>query len=201
MKALVKYKIGLVAFAVLAVGLLIAVVSLSSGYRQDQETNESAVAIADDLNAYISRENKVPEMLSEATAQDIPEQITYTNNSDGTYTFCVSYSSGENGGSLDATSILFQGLSGPSASYDYESSYKPRSLYLSSYSWDKGENCYNIEPYIYESRFDDDYDTYDSGGSDGFDTGNYNYVCETDYEYYELYKDYCTDGVYQFNIN
>lgn len=192
MKGLGKYKIGLLVIGLFVVVIFIFVLIQASNYRQDKETSETADKVAQSLNSYISTNNEIPENLSDATSES-SDQIKYTNNGDGTYTVCVTYNSdfgyGDNLGSTSISSVLYRGTTAYSSSnYYYSSSDRnPSTLYFYAGDKQKGENCITVEPYIYESN--------SRSGSGSYD---FNYVCETDYEYYEYYKDYCVDGVYQY---
>ena len=188
MQGLQKYRIGIVALAALTLVLLVYVVAQSSSYKEDQETNELATGIAEDLNKYIRDNDELPDSLDEVTSKVIPSSIKYTDNNDGTYTFCTTYNSSSNGSSLNANDILYQGLSGGYAESDssFQSSYKPSALYISNYSWVSGENCIDVEPYIYTApaiRQNSNYlDVY----------------CDPEHVYYEFYEDSCVDGKYKY---
>ncbi len=186
MKGIKKYYIGIGVLSFLTLILFVYVVITASGQKRDKQVNETASEIATDLNNYISQENKIPDDLGTATPKDIPEEITYTNNNDGTYTLCVSYNN-KSGLNLDASSVLFQGLSGSysSSSYDYQSSYKARTLYISNYGWKKGKNCVDIEPRLYKNN-------------NLFDSSSLDKYCDPSSNYYDFYKDSCVDGKYQY---
>lgn len=188
MKGIKKYYIGLTVLAVLTLGLLVYVLSQGSAHKHDKEINEAATKIADDLNSYIQDEQKIPAELSEATDETVPDEIKYKLAGDDAYELCITYS-GSSGPQLDSSSIISRGLSGNYAydSYDYESSYTPSSLYISTYSWSAGEKCYKVKPIIYSYRSG-------SGRNSSLD-----YVCEETYIYYEFYKDSCEDGLYQYD--
>jgi len=183
MQGLQKYRVGIVVLAAATLVLLVYVIIQSGSYKEDRQTNETASSIAEDLNQYIRDNSKIPDSLDEATSQDVPDSITYTNNDDGTYTFCTTYNSGSDGSSLDANEILLQGLSGSYAvSSTYESSYTPSTLYISSSGWSSGEQCVDVEPNIYvpSNRFNNIFDAY----------------CDPMHSLYQYYEDSCVDGKY-----
>jgi len=150
-----KYYIGLVVLAVITLGLTIYVVAQASATKQDKKTYEKAEKIATDLNKYISQKQKIPENLSEAGITDAPSTITYEKTSAKQYKFCVSYKTARTYGGADVTGLLW-GSYLRSTVPDYtekNDNYKPSSLYL-SYAYNKGENCYTVEPIIYGSKIE-----------------------------------------------
>lgn len=151
-----KYYIGFGVIAVAVLGLTIFTMSLASAAKQDKQTIEKARDIADKLNDYTSKEAKIPENLDEVGASDVPDTIKYTKKSESQYEFCISYKSASDYSTPDLTSAVTGPLLGgySSSLNDYyadtelSSSYKPSSLYISSYSHKKGEDCQIIEPYL-----------------------------------------------------
>lgn len=192
-KSIKKYYIGLGVVALLVIGLLSYVLMQANTYKKDTKLNSRASEIAEDLNNYITEKQELPEGLSEAVSGDVPEAIKYTKESEKRYKFCITYGSTSSGVS-SPQQVLFEGLYGGFGAnqYNYESDYAVSSLYVNTYSWEKGEQCQDIEPYLNTSY--DKYDEINYG-----DSSSFNYVCETDYEYYDLYKDYCVDGKYQYS--
>ncbi len=157
---LLKYYVGIGVLVIFTLGLAIFVSSQGSQQKKDKQVNAAAIQIAEDLNEYIEEKQKIPDALSDVSNVNIPEEVTYTKKQDS-YEFCVSYNSDSSSG-LSADSIVSQGLSGSYGGvgrYEYESRYKPSTLYVSSYSWSEGEKCYEVEPIIYDNRYffnDDD---------------------------------------------
>jgi hypothetical protein len=190
MQGIKKYYVGIGILSLFTIMLLVYVLIQSSSFKNDKKVNEVAVSVAEELNDFVRKEQKVPESLSEVHSGDIPNEISYTKESSKRYKFCVTYSS-QSGPELDAQSILYTGLSGDFAtSYDdYESNYTPRTLYLSSYGWSAGEKCYTVEPTIYER----------TNSNNLFNSIDTDYLCDESYEYYDLYKNYCKDGKFDNN--
>jgi hypothetical protein len=165
-----KYYIGLGAIGVFTLVLLGIVFSKGSVAKQDNVTSKQASIIATKLNEYVINNKKLPESFDSAGIKDVPSTITYKKVSDSEYKFCAtynkaySYSSGLNG--LDATSLLYgaalrQASVTPLStdSYDsYQSSYKASTLYP-TYSYKKGENCQNVQPYLTSSSYNYDYNS------------------------------------------
>lgn len=194
MRAIKKYYIGIGLLALGTLVLLGFVLVQSSSYKIDKQTNEIGYKISEDLNNYISDEDKIPENLSDATNEKIPESIKFTKESDSRYKFCVTYKNASSP-SMDAGSILLQGLYGgyqDPNSYNYQSDYTQSALYISTYSYSKGENCQSVEP-IFSNLYNQP--------QDSFDYSSLDYLCEPDYEYHDLYKDYCVNGKYQTGID
>ncbi len=188
-----KYYIGLGIIALLVLCLLGYVILQGNTYKKDNELNRRASEIAEELNNYITKNDELPEKLDDAVSKDVPEAIKYTKESEKRYKFCVTYGSSSSGVS-SPQQVIVEGIYGNfvTSDYNYESDYAASYLYVSTYSWEKGEQCQNVEPYFANSY---DYDKYDD--LDGTDN-SLDYTCETDYEYYEYYKDYCVDGKYQY---
>lgn len=186
-----KYYVGFSILGVLTLILFVYVFIQGADYKKDKAANAAAVEIAEDLNAYIRTQQTIPENLSDAYSGDIPQEISFEKESDKRYRFCVTYAS-QSGPNLDAQSIVYQGLSGSFANQpsDYESSYTPSSLYISSYSWAAGEKCYTVEPSLYYRS--SNFNNYNSSQS------SFDYLCDESYQYYYLYEDDCEDGVYKY---
>lgn len=145
----------------IAFALLVAVTIGLAGYtvyqgklsKQDETLQKHAEEIAEDLNDYISDENKIPADLEEAGIDDVPEGISYERNSDVKYTFCVTYkttSSGYSAGTWEvATATLMQSYyGGVYDDYDYG---PDTSLYINTYGHAKGKKCYEVEPILEEA--------------------------------------------------
>lgn len=193
LKGIKKYYIGLSILALFVAVLLIYVLSQADIYKKDKQLNARAVEISQELNAYISSNNSIPENLTDAVSGDMPEEIIYTKK-DKRYTFCVSYRSSSDG-ITSPQEVLLSGVYGSYSvgNYDYSNGYVPSTLYINSTSWSKGEQCQTVEPYLYSSSI---YDQNNPGTLESM-----NYVCETDYEYYSVYKDSCVNGEYKLSYS
>lgn len=154
-----KYRIGLIVIGLIVAGLSIYVLSLGAKSKQDKKTFESAQKIAKSLNAYISREQEIPDSLQEAGINDVPQTITFNKTSNRAYRFCATYNTDKGYGGFDLTSTLtgaaLSGLSDGMSLEDYESSYTPSSLYI-SYSYHEGQNCQNVSPNLRSSSSSSD---------------------------------------------
>lgn len=154
-----KYRIGLIVIGLIVAGLSIYVLSLGVKSKQDKKTLEAAQKIAKSLNAYISREQEIPDSLQEAGINDVPQTINFSKTSNRAYKFCATYNTDKSYGGFDLTSTLtgaaLSGLSSGMSLEDYESSYTPSSLYI-SYSYHKGENCQNVSPNLRSSSSNSD---------------------------------------------
>ncbi len=156
--AIKKYYIGFVVLGVITIGLTIFTLTQAVSGKQDIETYKKGSQIADDLNAYISKQDKIPENLEEAGIKNVPSTIKYTKKSSSEYEFCATYKAEKTYSSNDISSVLFgsalNSASGEGGS-DSGTDYARESLYL-SYTYKKGENCQNVKPYSLEdSSFDD----------------------------------------------
>ncbi|HET8709108.1 MAG TPA: hypothetical protein VFL85_02385 [Candidatus Saccharimonadales bacterium] len=157
MKAIHKYYIGLGVIGAFALVMLIVVVSQGVSARQDNDTYRQATKVADKLNSYVDKNQKVPDSLADAGITDAPSTVSYTKKAADRYEFCVQYKSASDGMNMtDATSTLtekaaeqyygYGDVSGSSSSNDY-SSYLDSELYLPD-AHKAGRNCQTIKPYI-----------------------------------------------------
>lgn len=155
-----KYYIGFGVFGLIIVVLAIYTLSLAGSAKQDKVTVTKAQEVAKKLNDYVRSNRKIPDDLSVLDVADIPNTIEYTKKSDTQYEFCVTYKTASSYSTPDITSTLttpLLGGYGSGASLDdyyideEVSTYKPSSLYISSYSHKKGQDCQTIEPYISSS--------------------------------------------------
>jgi len=137
------------------VGLLIF---QASSVRADAKTEKEATRIAEKLNTYISRKQKIPMSLSAANISDVPASITFTRDSSSRYTFCAEYKSASSGfsGSSVTSSLMGAGMRDYSS---YSSSYEENNLYISP-THKKGKNCQTIKPSLYDWSSDYNYDDY-----------------------------------------
>lgn len=193
MRSMKKYVIGLIIITLVTLGLAGYVVSLGLGSRQDVKTEKSEQEVGDKLNAYIIKENKLPDSLSQAGAKDVPSSITYKKLSSEEYKLCVTYKAAKGYGGSDITSVVtgavISNMYGMGSSPDYSgSSYTPSSYYP-SYTHKKGETCQTVKPYLQP-----DYSS--TSPSTIIDDSAY---CSPTGQYYEFYKDYCVEGKLEFN--
>lgn len=147
-KQLLPYKIGLAVIGVFTIALLVVVLMQANLAKQDARLYDDASEIADQLNDYIDDEQEIPESLSDAGINDVPDAVSYRTIEDGEkYEFCVTYKA-DNGG-LDAEDVGSEILYGEAYSYDeyYGEDDEAAYLYL-DYSHKKGKNCQVIWPYL-----------------------------------------------------
>ena len=105
MQALKKYYIGLSILGVGTLVLLGVVIVKSADHKTDKETNDIAYKISEDLNEYIRDESAIPEDLSDATDEKIPDTIKFTKESDSRYELCITYNDASSP-TADATTLL-----------------------------------------------------------------------------------------------
>ena len=156
-----KYYIGILILLALTLGLTGYTFVQAAGGKQDKETEKKAKSIASKLNNYITRNQKIPEKLSDAGIKDVPTTVTYSKLSSKEYKFCVTYKSAKGYSSSGPGNFLFDPFSQryvdmaqeETSNSDYKSSY----LYL-SYTHKKGQNCQTITPYIRSSIYNNYYD-------------------------------------------
>jgi len=159
MNKMKKYYIGLGVIGIITLVFLALTIAKGASAKQDNDTKTKASTIAKDLNAYISKNRKIPESLEDAGIKDVPKSITYKKDSSTEYTFCATYKEAKTYGSVDPTSLISGStLRQNSSSLDDDlyigssSSYKSSSLYPTT-SYKKGENCQTIKPYLTSSSY------------------------------------------------
>lgn len=185
-----KYYIGLVVLLALALGLLGYTLYQANLAKKDRAVSTKVQTIADDLNSYVSANNKIPSSLQEAGIKDVPAAVKYTKVSSERYTFCVTYKASSRGFSVSASEMaaaaLFSRFYGGSGyNSDGTSDYEASQLFIYDFSGHKqGETCYKVKPYLADA-------TYPTGGD---------YYCDPSYEYYEYFKSNCPDGASTFNL-
>ncbi len=167
---LFKFQAGLIVVGVFVLTMLVCVILLASGARQDIKTQKAASKAADKLNSYITSKGAIPGSLNAAGIRDMPRTISYHKVSDSSYKFCVTYKSASKNLSGDA--LVNAAISGYSGASSYDSYTSTESLYIPS-THKKGENCQTIKPYLYSSSYNSSSDT----------TNPYK-ICETAYDYW-----------------
>jgi hypothetical protein len=156
---LFKYKIGLAVIGVFTIGITVAALVLAGGAKQDTETEKAANRVATKLDAYIMKNYRIPDKLSDTgAASKDTKNITYKKLSESQYEFCVIYKTASSGYTNPVDQVVSRGMYdsyGGSSSYGSdgtESSY----LYIST-THKKGPNCQKIMPYgvSEDYQFDD----------------------------------------------
>lgn len=156
-----KYYIGLIVIGILVLGLGGYVIAQGSSSKQDKQTEKKAQEVATALDRYISDKQSIPGSLDEAGIQNIPDTISYRKVSESEYEVCVDFKTAStySYGAGGIISGLIYGRYAGSYQYgssDYESSYKPSSLYYYG-SHKKGKNCQTAEPYMLGSYYNKSY--------------------------------------------
>jgi type II secretory pathway pseudopilin PulG len=168
-----KYYIGLAIIVLLSAGLAVYIVSLGVISRQDNITQKRATEIAQQLNNYVTDNQRVPESLEEAGAKDVPSTITYTGQGDS-YEFCVNYKTDSDssyyGASNAATSLIFGDFGMQPYFDDYPAETEQSYLYLSPQR-KKGETCYKVRPYTLP-YFNNSQDLFQGSGTGGGASGS-----------------------------
>lgn len=165
-----KYYIGLLAIALLTLGLIIFVAGKGMDERQDKVTQKKVTEISQKLNSYVSKNKKIPQTLKEAGVDNIPGTIKYEKVSATTYKFCATFKKKSSyAGAPMLTSLIWGGgvqSTRDDSQYDYYSDSNDEASSLYMYSHKEGENCQTVKPYqIAYSYYDNSY--YSPPVSDG----------------------------------
>jgi hypothetical protein len=152
-----KYYIGLAVIALFTLGATTFTVVKGLASKQDNITEERARDIANKLNAFISKERKLPNSLDEAGITDVPSTIKYEKTSESTYNFCTTYKEASSYGFSDGITPLLSGgavsqFAEDNSTTDSQSTYTASTLYPSYYH-KKGETCQTIKPYLFSNSY------------------------------------------------
>jgi hypothetical protein len=183
-KRMGKWKLGVLLLVLVTAGLFGYVVWQGTLSKQDRATYDKAQAIADKLNSYTLKNQKVPTSLGEAGATNVPSSVTYTKKSSTTYQFCVTFKAANIDVAADVQqkavrAALGGGLGGSSSS---GANYTSSTLYIST-NHKAGKQCqtvkistFNINDYLplNGSSGSSNYFNYNSGSSSS-SSGLYDY--------------------------
>ncbi|HSW99266.1 MAG TPA: hypothetical protein VLF71_05535 [Candidatus Saccharimonadales bacterium] len=149
-----RYRLGLGAIALFTLFVVVAVLVMASGAKQDTKTEEAANQAATKIDDYINNKQAVPDSLAAAGVTNAPRTITYKKLSDRSYRFCATYKAASSGietsGVTDVVSRGLYGMSGAPAAGLGAGDSTSDFLYVSP-AHKKGANCQLITPYMPDS--------------------------------------------------
>jgi hypothetical protein len=141
-----KYYLGLGVLAVFTVVLVIVLLAMAGGSRQDAQTYKKANQIADKLNSYTGKNYKAPNSLDAVGVKDVPDTITYTRLSSTSYKFCATYKASQSSASIaESDFTAYRDLYTGNTFNGSDSAYYGSGIGLDASTYHKGENCQTVD--------------------------------------------------------
>lgn len=134
---LTRYKIGLAAIGLLALGLFIAALVQANATKQDDHTYQEANKIAEQLDNYITDQQTVPASLAAAHITHVPAAVSYRKSSAKQYVFCVRYQT------ASSSRTLLSELNGYRY---YATDSSPYNMVYLTADHHAGKNCQTVQP-------------------------------------------------------
>ena len=143
-----RYRVGLGVVALFTLFVVLAVLIMAGGARQDAHTDKAANDASTKLEQYINDKQAVPDNLAQAGVKDVPHSITYKKLSDSSYRFCATYKSASKSiASSGVLDVVSRGLS-PIDTGSYGDTGSDTSYLYINPDHKKGANCQKVTPYI-----------------------------------------------------